>query len=260
MSDGSWIGVDLDGVLAEWIEQPTDHTTGNDAVLGIGPPIPTMVERVKAWLAEGKRVRIMTARVAACGARSSVATDDRAFAANQRALIAEWCLKVFGQILPVTATKDWQMVAFYDDRCVQMVTNTGESLQEQVATLTQELERLKAYEHLAIKYHDQNAMLTEALEKAQSFNVRKFISDWSWGSSHGPTLFHGEYHEQKQALERFGQALVEAALAAVRGERISMCYPDPCHPGFMIHVMRDDERCACGALPEPPRGSSSSEA
>jgi hypothetical protein len=36
----------------------------------------------------------------------------------------------------------------------------------------------------------------------------------------------------------------------------AMCYPDPCHPGFMVHVMRG-ERCACGALPELPRGSSS---
>jgi hypothetical protein len=40
-----------------------------------------------------------------------------------------------------------------------------DALRQQVAMLTEELERLKAYEHLAIKYHDQNATLTEALEK-----------------------------------------------------------------------------------------------
>lgn len=54
MSSG-WIGVDLDGTIAEyhgWVS-PTH----------IGAPIPKMVERVKVWLSEGKEVRIFTARV-----------------------------------------------------------------------------------------------------------------------------------------------------------------------------------------------------
>jgi hypothetical protein len=130
MSDGSWIGVDLDGVLAEWhVHVEQSSKIGSDNVMQIGPPIPMMVERVKGWLVEGKRVRILTARVAACGAESSAAVDDLHFAANQRGMIQAWCLEHLGQILPVTATKDWQMIEFYDDRCVQMITNTGESLQ-----------------------------------------------------------------------------------------------------------------------------------
>src|SRR5690349_18780615 len=49
-----WIGVDLDGTLAEY------H--GWKGVEHIGPPIPEMVARVKQWLAEGRDVRIFTAR------------------------------------------------------------------------------------------------------------------------------------------------------------------------------------------------------
>lgn len=43
-----WIGVDLDGTLAEyhgWVSE-----------LHIGPPIPAMLARVKRWLAEGKEI------------------------------------------------------------------------------------------------------------------------------------------------------------------------------------------------------------
>ena len=50
-----WIGVDLDGTLAEydkWVS-PTH----------IGKPILRMVKRVQKWLAEGRQVKIMTARV-----------------------------------------------------------------------------------------------------------------------------------------------------------------------------------------------------
>lgn len=54
MSNKGWIGVDLDGTLA--------HYDGWKGPEHIGAPIPAMVERVKAWLAEGKEVRISTAR------------------------------------------------------------------------------------------------------------------------------------------------------------------------------------------------------
>ena len=54
MSEG-WIGIDLDGTLAEY--------DGWKGVEHIGKPIPSMVERVKAWIIEGKDVRIFTARV-----------------------------------------------------------------------------------------------------------------------------------------------------------------------------------------------------
>lgn len=46
--NGGWIGVDLDGTLAEY------HGWDDGR---IGAPIPKMVQRVKQWLAEGKEVR-----------------------------------------------------------------------------------------------------------------------------------------------------------------------------------------------------------
>ncbi len=119
----AWIGVDLDGVLAHDCATPEDVWT-------IGEPIPAMVAQVKAWLAEGQEVRIFTARVAMCGETSSIACDDLEFATYQRELITKWCQEVFGQVLPITATKDFQMIRYYDDRGVQMITNTGRSLAE----------------------------------------------------------------------------------------------------------------------------------
>ena len=55
---GGWIGVDLDGTLAEYGEFKGLYV--------IGDPIPKMVERVQRWLAEGWEVCIMTATYMAC--------------------------------------------------------------------------------------------------------------------------------------------------------------------------------------------------
>lgn len=117
-----WIGVDLDGTLAHLGVPVTD----------IGAPVPVMVRRVKAWLAEGRDVRIMTARVATSGLRvvDNGLVDDSAFAAEQRPLIEAWCLQHIGCILPLTATKDFMMAEIWDDRAVQVVANTGEQATE----------------------------------------------------------------------------------------------------------------------------------
>lgn len=109
--DRGWIGCDLDGTLAHYDEwRGVEH---------IGEPIPLMVERVKSWLAEGKDVRIFTARVAPLDEDGM-----QWFAA--RGHIVEWCIKHLGRELPVTCIKDRHMVELYDDRAVQMITNTGE--------------------------------------------------------------------------------------------------------------------------------------
>lgn len=108
MSDGGWIGVDLDGTLAEyhgWIG--TEH---------IGDPIAPMVDRVKLWLGAGVEVRIFTARVC-MGEQAVVAT------------IQAWCLEHIGCILPVTCEKDFGMIELWDDRAVQVIANTGEPIQ-----------------------------------------------------------------------------------------------------------------------------------
>ena len=109
-----WIGVDLDGTLAHY-----DKWTGE-----IGEPIPLMVERVKAWLGEGKAVKILTARVSLVG-RSA---DGEAFKSEQEAKIKAWCAQHIGQELEVVSGKDFLMIELWDDRCVHVELNTGRIL------------------------------------------------------------------------------------------------------------------------------------
>ena len=106
MSKG-WIAVDLDGTLA--------HYDGWKAPHIIGAPIALMVNRVKQWLAEGRDVRIFTARVSGTDAENEYA----------RLIIESWCSVYIGQKLPVTCTKDLAMTVLYDDRCVRVERNTG---------------------------------------------------------------------------------------------------------------------------------------
>jgi hypothetical protein len=118
--DKGWIGVDLDGSLAIYDGWRNDGS--------IGAPIPKMVNRVKQWLKEGKNVKIMTARVYKNGANEF--PDQHKL---QQGLIQEWCLKYIGQILPITAEKDFHMYELWDDRAVQLQPNTGTTMQEIIA-------------------------------------------------------------------------------------------------------------------------------
>lgn len=111
MSHG-WLGVDLDGTLAEYYGWRPDG--------GIGAPVPLMLERVKRWLKEGKDVRIVTARVNPAGRK-----DFPEQFAIQRKLIAAWCLQHIGKELPVGYEKDLKMIELWDDRAVQVEPNTG---------------------------------------------------------------------------------------------------------------------------------------
>lgn len=101
--NNQWIGVDLDGTLAEyndWID-----------ISHIGKPIPPMIERVKGWIAEGKTVKIFTARV-------TQGTEAIKY-------IHEW-LETHGlPKLEVTNIKDFDMIELWDDRCVSVVKNSG---------------------------------------------------------------------------------------------------------------------------------------
>jgi hypothetical protein len=99
-----WIGVDLDGTLALY-----DGFKGPEIV---GDPVPKMMERVRAWLAEGREVRIFTARVAGGDEYS-------------REVIQNWCEAHGLPRLAVTNEKDYGMVELWDDRAVQIVPNTG---------------------------------------------------------------------------------------------------------------------------------------
>lgn len=121
-----WIGVDFDGTLAEYHGWKSE----ND----LGAPVPRMIERVKRWLAEGKEVRIFTARVGISGAYSleSHRFADAEFAENQRKIIGDWCELHIGQRLEVTALKDFAMIELWDDRAVRVIENAGITLREQL--------------------------------------------------------------------------------------------------------------------------------
>lgn len=77
-----------------------------------------MVNRVKAWLKAGTEVRIFTARVAPVNQ-----TQAQIDAETKK--ISAWCVEHLGRTLPITAIKDFQMVTLYDDRAVQVMTNSG---------------------------------------------------------------------------------------------------------------------------------------
>lgn len=123
-SSNGWIGVDLDGTLALW--GPEYFGPGhNETVTAIGAPVPRMVKRIQYWRAQGIEVRIVTARVGVYGDVYGVGFADR-----QRVMIETWCKQHIGEVLPVTASKDFDMMELWDDRCVQVLLNTGLSLQE----------------------------------------------------------------------------------------------------------------------------------
>ena len=99
-----WIGVDLDGTLAQyggWVGP--EH---------IGEPIEPMVERIRHWLSHGIEVRIFTAR-----AWRATATEI--------SIIQDWAEKHIGHRLAVTCEKDYGMVELWDDRAVPASGSLG---------------------------------------------------------------------------------------------------------------------------------------
>lgn len=112
-----WIGVDLDGTLAHY-----DHWRGIDH---IGEPVLPMLERVAAWLAEGREVRIFTARVEGHGV-----PDLQGGTVDALTPIYEWCDKHLGRRIPITNVKDFGMIELWDDRAIQVIPNTGMTITE----------------------------------------------------------------------------------------------------------------------------------
>lgn len=117
-----WIGVDLDGTLAEY-----DGWHGENH---IGKPVPLMVERVKQWLAEGKDVRIFTARAYNPQEIGLFHTIEPMTKREAIKVIESWCKEHIGVVLPIVCTKDYGMIELWDDRCVQVIPNSGVALQD----------------------------------------------------------------------------------------------------------------------------------
>lgn len=101
-----WIAVDFDGTLAHY------ETWGGPTEFGA--PVPAMLERVKRWVAQGREVRIFTARYADLEHRDAIV-----------AALGDWCERHGLPRLPVTNVKDLEMLEVYDDRAVQVISNTG---------------------------------------------------------------------------------------------------------------------------------------
>lgn len=97
-----YFAVDLDGTLA--------YYTGWQGPDNIGEPVPAMMARVRQWLAEGREVKIFTAR--AC-------------IPEQIPPVRAWLEKHGIGHLEITNVKDFGMITLFDDRCVQVETNTG---------------------------------------------------------------------------------------------------------------------------------------
>lgn len=96
-----WIGVDLDGTLAEY--------DGWKGPSHIGKPIPAMLNRVKEWIAKGIEVRCFTARAVS----------------SEFIFVRAW-LDLHGlESVGITNVKDKAMIELWDDRAVGVIPNTG---------------------------------------------------------------------------------------------------------------------------------------
>jgi hypothetical protein len=103
MFTDTWVGFDLDGTLAEY--------DGVFNLLEIGSPVPKMLDRLLAVIAEGKyAVKIFTARAEFPG---------------QKELIEMWLSKWGLPKLDITDRKDFLMAYCFDDRSRQVIPNTG---------------------------------------------------------------------------------------------------------------------------------------
>lgn len=107
-----WIGVDLDGTLAQY--------RGWEGPAVIGAPILRMVATVKDYLQQGADVRIVTARV-----HPGDSLQSEIDAAISRQAIEEWCQAHIGVVLPITYEKDKGMITVFDDRATEVFRNTG---------------------------------------------------------------------------------------------------------------------------------------
>lgn len=124
IAEKKWIGVDLDGTLAAY----DGWKPWND----IGVPLWSMMNKVRAWIEEGRDIRIFTARV--CFDIDVCRVTGEEFTRAQMVeVIQDWCQRWNLPRLPVTNVKDIYMAELWDDRAVQMVPNTGRTLAEEHA-------------------------------------------------------------------------------------------------------------------------------
>lgn len=109
-----WIGFDLDGTLAEY--------NGWQGIEHIGKPVKRMCDLAKKLHSDGEEVKILTARVAP--------RNDGADTSKSRKYIEKWCEEHLGFVPDITHEKDSLMEKLYDDRVVQVIPDTGITIEE----------------------------------------------------------------------------------------------------------------------------------
>lgn len=128
-----WIGFDLDGTLATY-----DGWKGIDH---IGEAVKPMVELIRKLHYQGRRVKILTARVAprkledgTVGEQYITVPRGDGGATKQYAhqYINDWCHFNIGFVPEIVYAKDHLMLDLYDDRVKQVEPNTGVVIEDEL--------------------------------------------------------------------------------------------------------------------------------
>ncbi len=110
----STYAVDWDGTLVEY--------SGYKGPMVYGAPIPSMVERIVKWIAEGHEVLIFTARVS---------VEHGSDITMQEAQTIAFALRDMGlPPLEITANKYSRITEFWDDRAIRVERNTGKRCED----------------------------------------------------------------------------------------------------------------------------------
>lgn len=124
MSEDSHHLVDFDGTLVAYESGDMDSKGPEFIGANIGP----LIERVKAWLDNGERVKIFTARVWPLGTKAAdlpFNADRVKFAMKAKKAIDNWSKETFGRTLPCTCIKSPSSIDIWDDNAVGIVRNEG---------------------------------------------------------------------------------------------------------------------------------------
>lgn len=201
-----WIGVDLDGTLAQY-----DGWKGPEHV---GEPVPAILAKVRQWMAEGRIVKIFTAR--ACKP-------------DEVKYVRAWLQKHGLGKLEVTNVKDFGMQVLYDDRAVQVEPNTGRivgeddrvlaAINEQMIAAAQEEITSKSYADIqketAMKW-GARAIAAFQLAISKKDDQKQFVA----------CMLHGEeyFHEaiEHAALVEDGGSTTRAVQAVIEPYRIAV--------------------------------------
>lgn len=223
-----WYAFDLDGTIAKY-----DKWLGIDH---IGEPVKPMVDLIRKMHAEGKVVKILTARVAPrpepeekpnpfLGAPAETLPPAYPFANGNdykalygaqkwgaRQFITDWCARNLGFLPEITHEKDHLMIELYDDRVKQVIQNKGVLVEDQYRFTADEIRRLHRERDRLQREHDQlRSDCGWLLSKVQSKHT-SFIGGFCLASvlyvlaSAGTAVYDRYFAEKEPARVRMEKA------------------------------------------------------